>query len=163
MLFGQLGQASSLREICYGLQSLFSKLPALGISALKHSTLAYANKHRSWKLYEDLFHVLLTKVTREAKIQKSTFTFKNKLYSIDSSVIDLCLNLFDWAKSTRTKGAIKLHLRLDHTGYIPNYLVVTDGKQSDVKTAWQFSYEAGSITVFDRGYNEYELYLSKLL
>ena len=158
MLFAQLVQATSLREISYGLQSLFVKLPALGISAPKHSTLAYANKNRSWKLYEDLFYVLLKKVTNEAKVKKSNFTFKNKLYSIDSSVIDLCLNLFDWAKSTRTKGAIKLHLRLDHTGYIPNYVVMTDGKQSDVKTAWKFPYEAGSITVFDRGYNQYELY-----
>ncbi len=158
MLFGQLGHATSLREISYGLQSFFLKLPALGIFAPKHSTLAYANKHRSWRLYEDLFYVLLEKVTHEAKLKKSNFTFSNKLYSIDSSVIDLCLNLFDWAKSTSTKGAIKLHLRLDHTGYIPNYLVITDGKQSDVKTAWKFPYEAGSITVFDRGYNEYELY-----
>ena len=158
MLFCQLGQASSLREISYGLQSCEGKLSHLGISSPKRSTLAYANKTRSWKLFEEIFETLLSKVTKEAKGKGKKFSFGNKLYSIDSSVIDLCLTVFDWAKYRTTKGAIKLHLRLDHDGYLPNFLLVTDGKVSDVKAAWQFTYEAGSITVFDRGYNDYALF-----
>jgi len=158
MLFCQLGQAKSLREISYGLKSCLGKLSHLGISSPKRSTLSYANKNRNWQLFEDIFQNLLVKVTNEAKLKGNNFKFKNKLYSIDSSVIDLCLNVFDWAHYTRTKGAIKLHMRLDHNGYIPDFLVVTDGKQSDVTTAWQFPYDAGSITVFDRGYNDYSLF-----
>lgn len=136
MLFCHLGHAKSLREISYGLKSCVGKLSHLGIIAPNRSTLSYANKNRSWKLFEDIFQNLLAKVTHEAKLKGNNFKFKNKLYSIDSSVIDLCLNVFDWAHYTRTKEAIKLHMRLNHNGYIADFLVVTDGKQSDVTTSW---------------------------
>src|SRR6202790_3934847 len=120
MLFCQLGRAHSLREICGGLASCEGKLKHLGVSeAPKKSTLAYANQHRPWELYQTVFGQLLEKcqsMVTESGFKKK-FRFKNKLVSLDSSTIDLCLSLFDWAKFRRTKGAVKLHLLLDHDGY----------------------------------------------
>jgi IS4 transposase len=84
--------------------------------------------------------------------------FKNKLVSLDSSVIDLCVTLFDWAKFRRTKGAIKLHLLLDHDGYLPSFAVITAGKVSDVKVAHTLRLDPGTIVVYDRGYNDYVLF-----
>ena len=77
---------------------------------------------------------------------------------MDSSTIDLCLEMFDWAKFRRTKGAVKLHLLLDHDGYLPCFAIVTEGKVSDVKVAHQFRFERGTIVADDRGYNDYALF-----
>ncbi len=70
---------------------------------------------------------------------KKKFRFKNKLVSLDSTVIDLCLSLYDWAKFRRTKGGVKLHLVLDHDGYLPCFGIITDGKVADVKVAHQMT------------------------
>lgn len=119
MLFCQLAQAHSLREICNGLACCLGKLRHLGVqTAPNKSTLAYANQHRPWQLYQALFERLLPKCQVLAR-GKRKFRFKNKLYSLDSTVVDLCLSMFDWAKFRRTKGAIKLHLLLDHEGISP--------------------------------------------
>lgn len=158
MLFCQFAQAASLREISMGLQSCEGKLSHLGIKPPKKSTLANANKVRSWEFYKALFESLLGVVKSGAQGNTRKFNFKHKLFSIDASTIDLCLNVFDWAKYKTTKGAIKLHVRLDHDGYLPDFVVVTDGKVHDVSAAWQFPYERGTITVFDRGYVDYSLF-----
>ena len=106
MLFCQLGRAHSLREITGGLRSCEGKLKHLGITAPSHSTLAYANEHRPWELYQQVFLQLLeTDAGVEVKMGKRKFRFKNKLISMDSTTIDLCLEMFDWAKFRRTKGA----------------------------------------------------------
>jgi hypothetical protein len=158
MLFCQLGRAHSLREICYGLSTCEGKLSHLGIDeAPKRSSLAYANEHRSWELYQKLFFLLLERC-RKAGPFKKKFRFKNKLVSLDSTVIDLCVSLFDWAKFRRTKGAIKLHLVLDHNGYLPCFCVITEGKVHDVKVAQSLSFEPGTVVVDDRGYNDYRLF-----
>src|SRR5207247_3003371 len=132
MLFCQLGRAHSLREICGGLASCEGKLKHLGVpEAPKKSTLAYANEHRPWELYQTVFGQLLEKC-QSAVVEsgwKKKFRFKNKLTSLDSSTIDLCVSLYDWAKFRRTKGAVKLHLLLDHDGYLPSFAVITDGKK----------------------------------
>jgi IS4 transposase len=86
------------------------------------------------------------------------FRFKHKLVSLDSTVIDLCVSLFDWAHFRRTKGAIKLHLVWDHEGYLPTFAVVTTGKVADVKVAQGLTFEPGTIVVDDRGYNDYRLF-----
>jgi len=86
------------------------------------------------------------------------FRFKNKLVSLDSTVIDLCLSLYDWAKFRRTKGAVKLHLVLDHDGYLPCFGIVTDGKVHDVKVAHGLQFAPGTVVVDDRGYNDYRLF-----
>jgi hypothetical protein len=157
MLFCQLGRAHSLREITGGLRSCEGKLKHLGITAPPHSTLAYANKHRPWELYQQVFLRLFDRCRVQA-IGKRTFRFKNKLISMDSSTIDLCLEMFDWAKFRQTKGAIKLHLLLDHDGYLPCFAIITEGKVSDVQVARQFHFDPGTIVVDDRGYNDYALF-----
>jgi hypothetical protein len=158
MMFCQLGRAHSLREICHGLSSCEGKLSHVGIGKAPHrSSLAYANKHRPWELYHKLFFQLLERCHKDAPIKKK-FRFKNKLVSLDSTVIDLCVSVFDWAKFRRTKGAIKLHLLLDHDGYLPCFGVITEGKVHDVKVAWSLWFEPGTVVVDDRGYNDYRLF-----
>ena len=159
MLFCQLGGAKSLREICGGLAASEGKLRHLGLPAAPpRSTLAYANEHRPWQLYEELFQQLLTQC-RAVAVQQSAgshkFRFKHKLISVDATVIDLCASVFDWARFRRTKGAVKLHLLLDHDGFLPCYAVITEGKHHEVRVARQMQYESGTLLVMDRGYNDY--------
>ena len=157
MLFCQLGRAHSLREIEGGLKICEGKLSHLGIEAPARSTLAYANAHRPWQLFEKVFYGLYEKVAARA-LGKHKFRFKNKLVSIDSTVIDLCLSMYDWAKYRQTKGAVKLHLVLDHDGFLPCFGIITDGKVHDVKVAHQIHFAPGTIVVDDRGYNDYRLF-----
>ncbi len=157
MLFCQLGRAHTLREITGGLRSCEGKLQHLGISAPSRSTLAYANEHRPWQLYEEIFLRVLERC-RSAIVVGKKFRFKNPLRSLDSSTIDLSVTLFDWAKFRRTKGAIKLHLVLDHDGYLPSFALITEGKTSDVKIAHHLRFDPGTIVVYDRGYNDFELF-----
>jgi hypothetical protein len=154
MLFCQLGRAHSLREICGGLASCEGRLAHLGIMAPSKSTLAYANEHRPWQLYEQVFLQLLGRC-QAAVGPKKKFRFKNKLRSIDASVIDLCAEVFPWATFRRTKGAVKLHLTLDHDGYLPTAVVITEGKRHDLTVARQQTFAPGTILVFDRGYQDY--------
>jgi Transposase DDE domain/Domain of unknown function (DUF4372) len=157
MLFCQLGRAHSLREIEGGLKSCEGKLAHLGIEAPARSSLSYANGHRPWQLFEKVFHGLFEIVAAKA-VGKKKFRFKNKLVSLDATVIDLCLSLYDWAKFRRTKGAVKLHLVLDHDGYLPCFGIITEGKVADVKAAHQMHFASGTIVVDDRGYNDYRLF-----
>ena len=161
MLFCQLGNAQSLREICGGLAASEGKLKHLGLPAAPaRSTLAYANEHRPWQLYQTVFQQLLEKcqqvVANAPGKKKRKFRFKNKLLSLDATVIALCVAAFDWAQFRRTKGAVKLHLLLDHEGYLPSFAVVTEGKQHEVRVARQLDFAAGTILVIDRGYTDYE-------
>jgi hypothetical protein len=157
MLFCQLGRAHSLREIEGGLKSCEGKLAHLGIEAPARSSLSYANSHRPWQLFEKVFYRLFETVAAKA-VGKKKFRFKNKLVSLDSTVIDLCLSMYDWAKFRRTKGAVKLHLVLDHDGYLPCFGIVTDGKVADVKAAHAIHFAPNTIVVDDRGYNDYRLF-----
>jgi len=155
MLFCQLGQARSLREIVGGLASSEGKLKHLGVARPpKRSTLAYANEHRSWELYQTVFEQVLTKC-RGAMGGRTKFRFHNKLVSLDATSIDLCASLFDWAKYKRTKGAVKLHLMLDHEGYLPCFAVMTDGKVHEIQIARQLTLQPGTILVVDRAYVDY--------
>ncbi len=157
MLFCQLGRAHSLREIEGGLKSCEGKLAHLGIEAPARSSLSYANGHRPWELFEKVFYGLFETVAAKA-VGKKKFRFKNKLVSLDSTVIDLCLSMYDWAKFRRTKGAVKLHLVLDHDGYLPCFGIITDGKVADVKAAHQMHFAPDTIVVDDRGYNDFRLF-----
>jgi hypothetical protein len=120
-----------------GLASCESPLKHLGISTTpKKSTLAYANANRPWELYESVFMQLLEKCQAEtAAHSRRKFRFKNKLMSLDGSSIELSATMFDWARYRQRKGAIKLHLLLDHDGYLPSFAGVTDGKHSELKVA----------------------------
>jgi Transposase DDE domain/Domain of unknown function (DUF4372) len=156
MLFCQLGRAQSLREICGGLASCEGRLVHLGASAApSRSTLAYANAHRPWQLYEAVFHRLLGRCQELTARAQKKFRFKNKLLSLDATVIDLCASVFCWAKYQRTKGAVKLHLLLDHDGYLPTVAVITEGKVADVRVARQLRFEPGTILIMDRGYVDF--------
>ena len=160
MLFCQLGRAHSLREICGGLASVEGKLNHLGVGAAPpRSTLSYANAHRPAALFEDVFQTLLGRC--QAIVAPRKFRFKNKLYSLDGSVIDLCLSMYDWAKFRRAKGAIKLHLLLDHDGYLPSYCVITEGKVHEIRVARSLELPPGAIVAIDRGYVDY-LWLDSL-
>ena len=161
MLFGQLGHAQSLREITGGLAACEGKLRHLGVSQPpKRSTLSYANEHRPWQLYRSVFYDLLEHCRGEAAGHKRKFRFKHKLLSIDSTTIALSLSMFDWAHYKRSKGAVKLHLVLDHDGYLPQYAVISDGKQADIHAAKKMTFAPGTMLVFDRGYADYDWWLS---
>ena len=110
-----------------------------------------------WELYESVFMQLLERCQAEISAHShGKFRFKNKLMSLDGSIIELSATMFDWAKYRQRKGAIKLHLLLDHDGYLPSFAVVTDGKHSELKVARGLRLEAGTILAIDRGYNDYE-------
>lgn len=154
MLFCHLGRAQSLREICDGLASTEGKLAHLGIqNAPPRSTLSYANAHRPWQLYESVFYALLDRCRSVSGSRR--MRFKNPLLSLDSTVIDLCAAVFDWARFRRTKGGVKIHMLLDNQGLLPSWALVTDAKTADIRAARELELPAGSIMVFDRGYNDY--------
>jgi len=153
MLFCQLGRAHSLREICGGLASCEGKLAHLGIEAPSRTTLAYANGHRPWQLYQAVFYQVLARCRAVAGPKK--FRFKNKLLSLDATMIDLCAEVFPWATYKRTKGAVKLHFTLDHDGYLPTALVITEGTRHEAQIARRQAFAPGTILVMDRGYLDY--------
>jgi hypothetical protein len=154
MLFCHLGKAQSLREICGGLASCEGKLQQLGVGAApKRSTLAYANEHRPWILFRAVFYQLLERCREVAGPRK--FRFKHKLLSIDATIIDLCAETFPWAAFRRTKGAVKLHFTLDHDGYLPTFLVITDAKHHEAPIAAQQSFAPGTVLVFDKAYTDF--------
>jgi len=154
MLFGQLCGQDSLRGIEAGLATQGRNLYHLGITPVHRSTLSYANEHRSYELFQKLFFLMLSKCQPFAPRHK--FRFKNPLYSIDATVIDLCLTLYNWAKFRTTKGAVKLHIKLNHAGYLPNFAIVTEGRVHEQKAAWGIPLERGDVTVFDKAYNSLE-------
>jgi hypothetical protein len=160
MLFCQLAQAKSLREICGGLACTMGKLKHLGMNeAPNKSTLSYANAHRPWQMFRDLFYETVA-VCKMAAPKNLKFRFRNKLLSLDATTIALCLSLFPWAEFRRTKGAVKLHLLLDHDGYFPVYAYIANGKKHEVTVARKIPLPPGSIITMDRGYNDYKIYAS---
>jgi len=161
MLFCQLSHAASLRDICNGLSCCLGKLIHLGITrSPKKSTLSYANEKRPASLFEDLFWTALERF-RGAHLldeRRRRFRFKNKLLSLDSTTMSLCLSLFPWAEFKTVKGGIKTHVLLNHDDYMPQYVLITPAKHPDVKVAHFLSLPPGSIVVMDLGYIDYELF-----
>jgi Transposase DDE domain/Domain of unknown function (DUF4372) len=155
MLFCQLGRAHSLREICQGLAACEGKLKHLGVAEPPRvSSLSYMNQHRPWKIYQEQFYALQARCEQESK-PGHRFRFRNKLVSMDSTTIGLCVSMFDWAHFQRAKGAVKIHLILDHDGYLPHFALVTDGKKHDITVARALQWDAGTIVVIDKGYADY--------
>ena len=154
MLFCQLADAQSLREITGGLASCEGRLEQLGMTVPKRSTLAYANRHRPWELFRDIFYKTVERCRAEVGPQ-TKFRFKNRLLSIDSSVVTLCLEMFPWATYSRQKGAVKLHFTLDHAGYLPEAMVITTGAYSELTMLRRRSYARGTILVMDRGFVDF--------
>ena len=161
MLFCHLAKADSLREICHGLSCCLGKLVHLGVNkAPNKSTLSYANGHRPAELFEALFWSTLKRFRDQGVLgrRKRKFRFKNKLLSLDSTTISLCLSLFPWAKFRRAKGGVKAHVLLDHDDYMPSYVLITPAKKHDVHVARQLSLNSGSIIVMDRAYVDYAMF-----
>jgi hypothetical protein len=159
MLFCQMGAAHSLREICGGLATALGKVVHLGLRrAPSRSTLAYANTHRPWQLFETVFYDVLRRCQQLAATKRRRFRFKHPLRSLDATVIQLCATVFDWARFQRTKGAIKLHLQLDHQGCLPCWALVTEGDTNEGRIAQGLTFTPGTIVVMDRGYLDYALY-----
>jgi hypothetical protein len=161
MEFCQLAHADSLREICNGLACSEGKLVHLGIAnAPNKSTLSYANKHRPAALFEDVFYTSLNRFRDQQGLgaRKAKFRFKNKLQSLDSTTISLCLDLFPWAKFRRSKGGVKAHVLLDHDDYLPSYVLITEAKTSDVRVAQALDLNPGSIVAIDRAYTDYAMF-----
>jgi len=161
MLFCQLGRADSLRDICNGLVCSLGKLVHLGIDRNPNkSTLAYANEHRPAALFMDFFYATLDRFQGMGVLgkRKKKFRFKNPLMSLDATVIALCLSLFPWASYRRIKGGIKLHLLLDHDGYIPIFAHITTARRHESTIAKIIYLPPGSIVAVDMGYTDYKLY-----
>ena len=152
MLFCQLGYAQSLREISGGLASCEGKLKHSGVDkAPKRTTLSYANQHRPWQVFETVFHQLSKRCQGEATAKERKLRFEHKLLSLDSTVIPLCLSVFDWALYKRAKGAVKLHMVTGRDGYLPRFAVLTDGKTVDITAARQMMFAPGTMLAFDWG------------
>jgi hypothetical protein len=156
MLFAQFAGHDSLRGVEAGLATQCQKLYHLGIRPVHRATLAYANKHRPHELFKKLFFQMLSKCQPLAP--KHKFRFKNKLYSLDATIIDLCLSMYDWAKFRATKGAVKLHVKLNHAGYLPNFAVITEASVHEQKSVIHIPLERNDVVVFDRGYTDFAWY-----
>ena len=156
MATAQLSGRNSLRDVVSNITAQARKLYHLGIRCVSRSSLSRVNESQPYELYEALFAKLLARC--QSRAPKHPFKFKNKLYSLDASTIDLCLSVFPWAKFRATKGAVKLHVGLDHDGFLPAFVAITDGKTHDITAARALKLPKGSIVVMDRGYNDYAWY-----
>ena len=161
MGMAQLAGRCSLRDIVSNLSAQSRKLYHLGVGEVSRSSLARVNAEKPWELFQSLFGVLLARC-RPASPGHG-FRFKNPLHSLDSTVIDLCLSVFPWAKFRRTKGGLKAHVALDHAGHLPAFMTVTDAKAPDIKAARALRLPKGSIVVADRAYMDFDWINSLIL
>jgi uncharacterized protein DUF4372/DDE family transposase len=157
MAFAQLTYRESLRDIEACLRSAGTKLYHMGIrNRVARNTLANANQVRDWRIYADFAHALIA-TARELYIGDSFgLDLQQTVYAMDSTMIDLCLSLFPWAKYRKRDGAVKLHTLLDLRGNIPSVVIVTHGKVHDVNFLHQLIVEPGAFYVMDRGYLDFE-------
>lgn len=162
MLFAHVAGFDSLREICQGMETQGGHLNHMGIEKIpKKSSLSYANQHRSWEIYRDMFEAMVANFHSRIDRKSKPKGFKGKLLSIDSTTIDLCLALFPWAKFHHRKGAVKVHTVLDHDGLIPVFADITDGRKHDSKAFCSMLSEHPSLfpedcwVAMDRAYNDY--------
>ena len=156
MAFAQLTWRESLRDIEASLSANSTKLYAMGSrSAVKRSTLADANESRDWRIWADLAAVLIRRARKLYASESLGVELDNTVYALDSSTVDLCLSLFDWAPFRSTKAAIKLHTLLDLCGAIPAFIHISDGKMGDVNVLDMLAFEAGAFYVMDRGYLDF--------
>ena len=156
LVMAQLTGRCSLRDIVESVSSQAHRLYHLGCSKLSRSNLSRINEDKPYELYEALFNKLLQRCQRHAP--GHDFKFRNRLYSLDASTIDLCLSVFPWADFRSTKGAIKLHVGLNHAGYLPEFVSITEGSCHEVNMGKLLRFPKGSIVAMDRGYNDYGWY-----
>ena len=156
LAMAQLAGRKSLRDIVENVSAQAHRLYHLGSVKLTRSNLSRINEGKPYSLYESLAGKLLSRC--QGMAPRHNFRFKNPLYSLDASTIDLCLSVFPWANFRSTKSAIKLHVGLNHSGYLPEFVTITEGKISDVEIGRTLQFPQGSIVAIDRGYNDYSWY-----
>lgn len=158
MVFGQLTNRESLRDVVICLGAHEKKLYHLGIRLLvRRSTLAYANENRNWRIYADFAQVLVAQA-RKLYAQESDFSLEisHPVYALDATTIDLCLRVFWWAPFRKTKSAIKLHTLLDLRGAIPTFIHISDGKTHEVQVLDLIVFEPKAFYVMDKGYLDFK-------
>lgn len=158
MGMGQLSGRMSLRDVVANAAAQARHWYHLGARPVKRTTLGRVNEQQPASLYEALFGKLYARC--QGRAPGHGFRFKNPLYSLDSSLIDLSLQLFPWSRYALTKGAVKLHVQLDHRGHMPGFAHITDSHTSDLQVARALQLPADSIVVFDKGYHDYSWYKS---
>ena len=154
LIFGQLGRCSSLRDCVITLQAHCAKLYHLGIGKnVTRSNLSKANEQRDYHIFEEFAYYMIA----EARHKRATkvFSFDGNVYAFDSTTIDLCLSLFEWAKFRKKKGGIKVHTLFDVEAGVPTFAYITEAKVNDINAMDEIPYEVGSYYIFDRGYNDY--------
>lgn len=158
LVFGQLSGRQSLRDIESNLNAQRQYSYHLGGAPITRSSLARLNNQQPASCYETLFYKLYDRCAKHAP--KHGFRFKNPLYALDASLIDLSLKLFPWSHYALGKGAMKLTVGLDLRGNIPAFATLTESKKADSECAKLLTLPKGSIVVCDRGYNDYGWYKS---
>jgi len=157
MAFGQLTFRESLRDVEICLRSRRDQLYHVGIrSDVSRSTIADANRVRDWRIYADLAQVLIRQARTLYQKEPIGIELDETVYALDSTTIDLCLNLFPWAHFRRTKAAVKLHTLLDIRGSIPTFISISEGKQADVGVLDELLLEPGAFYVMDRAYVDFQ-------
>ena len=154
--YSQLTRRDGLRDLVACLNSQRAKLYHIGIRGkISRSTLADANERRDWRLFEALGHRLIATAVELHQGEETGLGFKEPLYALDSTTIDLCLTLFPWADFRSTKAAVKAHTIIDLRGGIPVFVHITSGKVHDVKVLDLIHWPVGAIVVADRGYLDF--------
>lgn len=158
MMFGQLSNRESLSDLVLCLQTQRNKWYHLGIgNSISKSNLAYANEHRDWRIFADFAYLLIAKSRQSIAPNDTHELFENhSIYAVDTTTIDLCLNVFWWAKFRKNKGAIRLHTVLDIKTEIPCFIHITDGKTHEVNVLDEIEFEANGFYIMDRGFIDYE-------
>lgn len=156
LAMAQLSGRQSLRDIEANMNAQAGSHYHLGVGRIAKSSLARVNENQPYTLYEALFEKLVSRCRSCSPRHK--FRFKNPLYSLDSSLIELSLAIFPWADHNRSKAAMKLHVGLDHRGHFPAFATITDGVRHDVPVGREFNFPKGSIVVIDKGYTDYGWY-----
>lgn len=158
MIFGQLSNRDSLRDLVLTINAHSAKLYHLGFGkGVSKTNLARANEQRSYLIYQEFANHLITEARRLCVSADDTgFSFNNTVYAFDSTTIDLCLSIFPWATFHHGRGAVKAHTQYDVRTSIPVFMEVTAGTVHDINLMDQINYEHNSFYIFDRGYTDFE-------
>ena len=154
MMFGQLSNREGLRDLIVALEAHWRKLYHLGMGkSVTRSNLSKANELRDYRIFEDFAYHLIPEA--RSKSTEKIFGFDGHVYAFDSTTIDLCLEVFEWAKYRKHKGGIKIHTLYDIEAQVPAFFHITTASINDIKALPEIPYEKGAYYIFDRGYNDF--------
>ena len=154
MMFGQFSNREGLRDLIVALEAHWRKLYHLGMGkSVTRSNLSKANELRDYRIFEDFAYHLVAEA--RSKSTEKIFGFDGHVYAFDSTTIDLCLEVFEWAKFRKHKGGIKIHTLYDVEAQVPAFFHITTASTNDIKAMPEIPYEKGAYYIFDRGYNDF--------